>query len=79
MKTEITARQALIVVLIILMAVLHSLTGNGQTVKDSLCACPKYITASKDTLQVYVGKKGGKYVVRKSAKGNIYKMYIKTK
>jgi len=43
----------------------------GKVLKDTVIKEVKYV--------LYVGAKGGKYIVRTSAKGNIYKMYIKAK
>lgn len=86
MKNEISARQALIVVLIILIAVLHSLTGNGQTIKQD--STGNYFTVQGARSSKSEGKATGKTLtlsdgqklpVMESVNGKLYVVRVSKK
>ena len=79
MNHTITPRHWLIFILVCLMAFLSSITGNGQTVKDSICACPKYMAKDSTLHQIFVGARGGKYILVTSKAGKVYKKYLTQK
>lgn len=77
-KTRLAVVLAIVIPALILALLALATPAHSQTVKPS----DKVL---KDTLiksvsyKLYLGSRGGRYVIRTSASGNVYKQYIKAK
>lgn len=76
MKNQLKDFVKAILLIIVVAILLAPFAGICQTVKPADKVLKDTVIKTV-TYKLYVGAKGGRYVIRTSASGNVYKQYIK--